>query len=76
MLPFSQLCKAVSVLTACTGDKNGAMKTERLKSDNRELYPKGNTGDNYIMEYRHIGCNSVKNSEKRNNLGREILVNL
>lgn len=41
---------------------------ERLKSDNRrELYPICNNGDNSNMEYRHIGCNSMKNSEKRNN---------
>lgn len=38
------------------------MKREVLKSDNRrELYPTYNNGDNCIMEYRHIGCNSVKN---------------
>lgn len=44
------------------------MKRERLKSDNRrEVYPKCNNGDNCNMKYRHIGCNSMKNSEKRNN---------
>lgn len=40
---------------------------KRLKSDNRrELYPKCNNGDNCNMEYRHIGCNPVKNSKINN----------